>query len=291
MISIRVLQSITPEYAQAWITRFGFSAERNPAFLTLALGAGAVTPMQLATGYSVFANGGYLVNPVLITQVTDAKGKVLAAVDARAPDETQRVIDERNAFVMSRLLQEVTKTGTARKAQTTLRRPDLFGKTGTTNDSQDAWFAGYQPGLVAVVWIGYDTPRKMGDKETGGGLALPVWIDYMAKALKNVPIVEGRAPQGVVNQGGEWYFEEYAGGRGCGQSGPGRQASGRRFSAHRGGAQGHPRPVQSGLRPGRINRPVARSGVRARPGGWPAPRGRRRTPRRSWCPATSRRRT
>ena len=214
MISIRVLQSITPEYAQAWITRFGFSAERNPAFLTLALGAGAVTPMQLASGYSVFANGGYLVNPVLITQVTDAKGKVLAAVDARAPDETQRVIDERNAFVMSRLLQEVTKTGTAKKAQATLHRPDLFGKTGTTNDSQDAWFAGYQPGLVAVVWIGYDTPRKMGDKETGGGLALPVWIDYMAKALKNSPIVEGRAPQGVVNQGGEWYFEEYAGGRG-----------------------------------------------------------------------------
>ena len=214
MISIRVLQSITPEYAQAWITRFGFSAERNPAFLTLALGAGAVTPMQLASGYSVFANGGYLVNPVLITQVTDAKGKVLAAVDARGPDETQRVIDERNAFVMSRLLQEVTKTGTAKKAQVALRRPDLFGKTGTTNDSQDAWFAGYQPGLVAVVWIGYDTPRKMGDKETGGGLALPVWIDYMAKALKAVPIVEGRAPQGVVNQGGEWYFEEYAGGRG-----------------------------------------------------------------------------
>lgn len=122
-----------------------------------------------------------------------------------------RTIDARNAFVMSSLLQEVTRSGTAASAQATLKRPDLYGKTGTTNDSLDAWFAGYQPSLMAVTWIGYDTPRKLGDRETGGGLSLPVWIEFMAQALKNVPVMEPVVPEGVINVGGEWFYDEYAG--------------------------------------------------------------------------------
>ncbi len=125
-----------------------------------------------------------------------------------------RAIDARNAFVMESLLQEVTRSGTAASAQATLKRPDLYGKTGTTNDSMDAWFAGFQPTLTAVTWIGYDTPRKLGDRETGGGLSLPVWIRFMANALKNTPVMESSAPEGVVNSHGEWFFSEYANGAG-----------------------------------------------------------------------------
>jgi penicillin-binding protein 1A len=111
---------------------------------------------------------------------------------------------------MESLLQEVTRSGTAAKAQATLKRPDLYGKTGTTNDSMDAWFAGFQPSLTAVSWIGYDTPRKLGDRETGGGLSLPIWISFMEHALKNVPVTEPEPPEGVINVGGEWYYDEYA---------------------------------------------------------------------------------
>lgn len=214
MVSIRILDAISPAYAQDWVTRFGFEAARNPAFLTMALGAGSVTPMQLATGYAVFANGGYRINPVVITKITDSRGRTLQEVKPSAPDESMRVIDARNAFIMSSLLQEVTRTGTASRAQTILKRPDIYGKTGTTNDSLDAWFAGYQRSQVAVVWIGYDQPRNLGNRESGGGLSLPVWIDYMADALKKVPVQEPPVPEGVVNVGGEWYYEEYANGMG-----------------------------------------------------------------------------
>jgi penicillin-binding protein 1A len=209
MVSIRVLQSIGAPYAQQWITRFGFEAERHPPYLTMALGAGSVTPLQMAVGYSVFANGGYRVNPYLITKVTDAMGKVLSQYTPIEQEESARAIEPRNAFLMTSLLQEVTRSGTAAKAQATLKRPDLYGKTGTTNDSMDAWFAGYQPTLTAITWIGYDTPRKLGERETGGGLSLPVWISYMQHALKSVPIQEMPAPAGVVNEGGEWFFREF----------------------------------------------------------------------------------
>ena len=209
MISIRVLQSIGAPYAQQWVTRFGFEAERHPPYLTMALGAGSVTPLQMAVGYSVFANGGYRVNPYLITKVTDAMGKVLSQYTPIEQEESARAIEPRNAFVMTSLLQEVTRSGTAAKAQATLKRPDLYGKTGTTNDSMDAWFAGYQPTLTAITWIGYDTPRKLGERETGGGLSLPVWISYMQHALKGVPVQEMPVPAGVVNEGGEWYFREF----------------------------------------------------------------------------------
>ncbi len=210
LVSIRVLQAVGPRVAQQWVSRFGFDAEKHPAYLTMALGAGSVTPMQMAAAYSVFANGGYRVNPYLITRVSDHKGRVLSNFQAPATAENPRAIDARNAFVMDSLLQEVTRSGTAARAQSTLKRPDLYGKTGTTNDAVDAWFAGFQPTIAAVTWIGYDTPRNLGSRETGGGLSLPIWISFMEKALKGVPVAEPTVPAGVVNVSGEWYYDEYA---------------------------------------------------------------------------------
>ena len=213
MVSIRILQSIGTRYAQDWIGNFGFEREKHPAYLPMALGAGSVTPMQMATAYSVFANGGYRVNPYLITRITDHKDKVLVDVQPPLLNESMRAIPQRNAFIMDSLLQSVASGGTAAKAQATLKRTDLYGKTGTTNDSLDAWFAGFQPTLTAVVWMGYDTPRKLGDRETGGGLSLPIWISFMQTALKGVPVAELPAPPGVVQVGGEWYFDDYTPGR------------------------------------------------------------------------------
>ena len=214
MVSIRILQAVGPQNAQEWISRFGFEADKHPAYLTMALGAGSVTPMQMATAYSVFANGGYRVEPHLITKITDQQGRVLLDTPASAPDESARAIEPRNAFIMSSLLQEVTRSGTAAKAQALLKRTDLYGKTGTTNDSIDTWFVGYQPSLTAAVWMGYDKPRKLGDRETGGGLSLPIWINFMQTALKNTPTSELPIPPGVVKLAGEWYYEEYAQGAG-----------------------------------------------------------------------------
>ena len=221
LVSIRILQSIGAKYGQEWVTHFGFDAEKHPAYLTMALGAGSVTPMQMATGYSVFANGGYRVNPYLVAKITDQRGKVLLEVVPPALNESMRGIDARNAFIMNSLLQEVARSGTAAKAQAMLKRPDIFGKTGTTNDSIDTWFVGFQPTLAAAVWMGYDTPKKLGDRETGGGLSLPIWINFMDYALKGVPVTEYQAPAGVVNLNGEWYYEEYA--RGAGVSSVGIQ--------------------------------------------------------------------
>ena len=214
MVSIRILQSVGTSYAQEWLGRFGFEADKHPAYLTMALGAGSVTPMQMATAYSVFANGGYRISPFLITKITDQKGKTLVESKPPVLNESMRGIDARNAFIMSSLLQEVARSGTAAKAQATLKRVDLYGKTGTTNDSIDTWFVGYQPTITAAVWMGYDTPKKLGDKETGGGLSLPVWIDFMAHALRGVPVTEVAPTSGVVNLGGEWYYEEYSKGAG-----------------------------------------------------------------------------
>ena len=213
MVSIRILQSIGTRYAQDWIGNFGFEREKHPAYLPMALGAGSVTPMQMATAYSVFANGGYRVNPYLITKITDHKDKVLVDVQPPLLNESMRAIPQRNAFIMDSLLQSVASGGTAAKAQATLKRTDLYGKTGTTNDSLDAWFAGFQPTIAAVVWMGYDTPRKLGDRETGGGLSLPIWISFMQTALKGVPVAELPPPPGVVQVGGEWYFDDYTPGR------------------------------------------------------------------------------
>ena len=210
MVSIRILQAVGPKNGQEWVSRFGFDAAKHPAYLTMALGAGSVTPMQMAVGYSVFANGGYRVNPYLIARVTDHKGRVISETPAPVLSENNRAIEPRNAFIMDSLLQEVTRSGTAARAQATLKRPDLYGKTGTTNDSVDAWFAGFQPSITAVTWIGYDTPRNLGSRETGGGLSLPVWISFMQQALKGVPVMEPSVPAGVVNIGGEWFYEEFS---------------------------------------------------------------------------------
>ena len=214
MVSIRVLQSTGTAFAQNWVTRFGFEADKHPPYLTMALGAGSVTPLQMASAYGVFANGGYLVEPRLVARITDNNGRVLLETRTPELDESMRAIEPRNAFVMGSLLQEVTRSGTAARAQGTLQRTDLYGKTGTTNDSMDAWFAGYHPSLVAVVWIGYDNPRKLGSNETGGGLSLPVWIEFMAHALRNAPVQQPEPPEGVVRVGGDWVFDEFTAGRG-----------------------------------------------------------------------------
>ena len=214
MISIRILQSIGAPYAQTWITRFGFEADKHPAYLPMALGTGSVTPLQMASAYSVFASGGYRVNPMLISKVTDSKGKVLAESTPPVLNESMRVLDARNAYIMDSLLQSIALRGTAAAARRAINRPDLYGKTGTTNDSVDTWFAGFQPSLVAIVWIGYDTPKKLGDNETGGGLSLPIWIEYMRHALNGMPVEQYPVPEGVVNVGDEWYYEEYTRGAG-----------------------------------------------------------------------------
>ena len=219
LVSIRILQQITPQYAQDYITRFGFDADKHPAYLTMALGAGSVTPWQMLGAYSVFANGGYRINPYIITRITDDAGKVLAEVQpVKAGDESLRVIDARNAFIMNSIMNDVTKIGTAARAGATLKRGDLMGKTGTTNDHLDAWFAGFQSNLVGIAWIGFDQPRKLGGQETGGVAALPVWIGYMQRALRGVPESPPQPPEGVINVGGEYYYREYAPGENSVQS-------------------------------------------------------------------------
>ncbi|AOK51588.1 penicillin-binding protein [Burkholderia stagnalis] len=214
LVSIRILNHIGTKYAQQYITRFGFDAERHPAYLPMALGAGLVTPLQMAGAYSVFANGGYRVNPYLIAEVTDPNGAVVArAQPLVAEQNAPRAIDARNAYVMNSLLQSVAQRGTGAKTNM-LKRTDLAGKTGTTNDSHDAWFAGYQHSLAAIAWIGYDNPRSLGDRETGGGLSLPVWIDYMGAALKSVPEFKPAMPDDVTTLGSELYFAEFTPGHG-----------------------------------------------------------------------------
>ena len=216
MISIRILHKIGAKYGQEYATRFGFDADKNPPYLTLALGAGNVTPLQMAGAYAVFANGGYKINPYLIAKVTDSDGNILSqAKPDLAGEEANRVIDERNAFLMNSMLNDVVRFGTANKAMA-LKRPDLAGKTGTTNDSIDAWFAGYQAKLVGIAWIGYDQPRNLGNRETGGGLALPIWINYMAKALKSIPVEERAVPEGLIHIGDEYYYAENPPGTGVG---------------------------------------------------------------------------
>jgi penicillin-binding protein 1A len=198
MVSVRVLQAIGPKYAQDYITRFGFDADKHPPYLTMALGAGSVTPWQMARGFAIFANGGYRVEPYLVQRIVDDRGNVLAqAQPPHAGDESLRVIDARNAFIMDSMLHDVVRYGTAARARS-LGRTDLAGKTGTTNDLVDAWFAGYQPTLTAIAWIGFDQPRKLGNRETGSAAALPIWMNYMGAALKGVDEMFQQVPNGVV---------------------------------------------------------------------------------------------
>jgi len=198
MVSIRILDAIGPKYAQEYVTRFGFDAERHPPYLTMALGAGSVTMWQLARAYSVFANGGYLVQPYFIHKIVDDRGNVLALAEPRrSGDEALRVIDARNAFILDNMMQDVTRVGTAARAAR-LGRTDIAGKTGTTNEFVDAWFAGYQPALVGISWVGFDQPKTLGKNQTGAVVALPIWVSYMEKALKDVPEMPREMPPGVV---------------------------------------------------------------------------------------------
>jgi penicillin-binding protein 1A len=210
LVTIRLVQLLGAPAMREWTARFGFEVQRQPDNLTLALGTGATTPLQLASAYAVLANGGYLLPATLIRSITDSKGKIIFQAPAHAPTEDLRVTSERNTFVTNTLLQEVTRTGTAARAQATLKRPDLYGKTGTTNDVVDAWFAGFQPGLVAVVWLGYDAPRSLGSHASGASLALPAWIEFMATALKNVAVKEVTAPADVIKVDGQWRYSDWA---------------------------------------------------------------------------------
>jgi penicillin-binding protein 1A len=198
MVSIRVLDAIGPKYAQDYVARFGFEPERHPAYLTMALGAGSVTPWHMARAYAVFANGGYLVQPYFIHKIVDDRGNPLALADPpRAGEESPRVIDERNAFIMDSMMQDVTRYGTAARVAR-LGRTDLAGKTGTTNEFVDAWFTGYQSSLVGIAWVGFDQPRTLGKNQTGSVVALPIWIDYMEAILKDTPQTSRELPAGIV---------------------------------------------------------------------------------------------
>ncbi|MEN9453404.1 MAG: hypothetical protein RLZZ369_2463 [Pseudomonadota bacterium] len=172
LVTIRLVQLLGADAARRWTGKFGFDIDKQPDNLTLALGAGSTTPMQLASAYAVIANGGMTVKPVVIRP----------------------------------------RSGTAARAQGQLKRPDIYGKTGTTNDVVDAWFAGFQPKLVAVVWIGHDTPKSLGSHASGGSLALPAWINFMATALRGEPVAEIAPPEGVVHADGDWRYVEWADG-------------------------------------------------------------------------------
>ncbi len=210
MVSIRVLRAMGVPYAAEYAARFGFKPEQLPRVLSLALGSGSVTPLELARAYAVFANGGYLIEPYFIDRIVDAEGRVLMQADpltvcarceegapALAQKNAPRVISAQNAYLMTSMLQDVIRAGTARRALE-LKRGDLAGKTGTTNDLRDAWFAGYNPELVAAAWVGFDNHAPLGDEETGGRAALPAWVRFMEAALKDVPEQLYPVPAGIV---------------------------------------------------------------------------------------------
>jgi penicillin-binding protein 1A len=198
LVTVRVMQAIGAKYAQDYISRFGFDPKLHPAYLPMGLGAGAATPLQMVSAYAVFANGGYRVIPYLIDHVVDGRGNVLSKAEpAVAGEAAERVIDPRNAFIMTTMMRDVVRGGTAARAMQ-LGRQDLAGKTGTTNDFVDAWFCGFNAAMVGVSWIGFDQPRTLGSGETGAAAALPIWMAFMAKALKGVPEVPLKPPDGII---------------------------------------------------------------------------------------------
>jgi len=209
--SVRILRAVGVPYAHEHLAKFGFDIAKHPSNFTMALGTGSVTPEQLAGAYAVFANGGYRIKPYLISRITDSKGQVLSETKApAAAQDGERVLDERNVFIMDSMLHEVTRTGTGAAATQRLGRSDIAGKTGTTSDAMDGWFAGYGGGIVSVAWMGYDEPKSLGGREFGATLSMPIWIDYMKVALARRAPVERSAPEGVVQLDGDWIYEEYA---------------------------------------------------------------------------------
>lgn len=209
MVSIRLLMSMGVDYALQYLERFGIQSKDQPASLSLALGSGSVTPLQMAEGYAVFANGGYKVSGFVVDKIYNDAGELIAETAPQvAGKNAPLVIDPRNAFIMYKMMQDITRVGTAARARS-LGRADIAGKTGTTNDAYDAWFVGYNPKVVTAVWVGYDTPRSMGRAAYGGVVALPVWIDYMRYALKGTPEVQVKMPARVVQRGNEYFYAEY----------------------------------------------------------------------------------
>ncbi|UVW27800.1 penicillin-binding protein 1A [Massilia sp. H6] len=209
--TVRMLHSLDVGYAREHLARFGFDLARHPGNLTLALGTGAVTPLQVASAYAVFANGGYRVEPLLVTTIQDREGKVLfEAPRPRPRQDSARVLDARNAFLADSMLRDVARHGTAAQASRQLQRLDLAGKTGTTSNAIDGWFAGYAGHVVAVAWMGYDEPRSLGSREFGSTLALPAWIDYMRVALARLPQRAPLVPEGLARVGDDWVYAEYA---------------------------------------------------------------------------------
>jgi penicillin-binding protein 1A len=209
--SVRLLRAVGVPFAHEHLGKFGLDLGRQPKNYTLALGTGAVTAQQMAGAYGVFANGGYKIDPYLISRIEDGDGKVL--FETKAPDvrkEENRVLDPRNAFVMDSMLRDVTRYGTGAEATRRLGRSDIAGKTGTTSDAMDGWFSGYGGGLVAVAWMGFDEPRSLGGKEFGATVALPIWIDYMRVALAKRSQEERAAPDGVVRENDDWVYAEFA---------------------------------------------------------------------------------
>lgn len=212
VVAVRLLRAISPQYALDYLQRFGFDISKQPNNLTLTLGSGSVTPLQMAGAYAIFANGGYRVTPHLIDKITDSRGNILKeTLPPPIRQDDQRVIDGRNAFIMDSMLREVAHSGTGALAGQRLGRPDIAGKTGTTSDAFDGWFAGYADDVVAVAWMGYDQPKSLGSREFGSTLALPIWIDYMRQALTGKPVNERTPPPGVSFVDGDWIYDEFNG--------------------------------------------------------------------------------
>jgi penicillin-binding protein 1A len=225
LVSIRVLRSIGIGYTTEYLERFGFVRAKLPRDLSLSLGSGSLTPLELTRGYTVFANGGFLVEPYFIERVEDAAGTVIyqadplqacpeceteadsatvpeptttdVAVETRTPNTAPRTLDPRTTYISTSMMQDVIRHGTGRQALA-LGRNDLAGKTGTTNEQRDAWFTGYNHALAVTAWVGFDTPRPLGNQETGGRAALPMWVNFMAEALRDVPQQPLQQPAGLV---------------------------------------------------------------------------------------------
>jgi penicillin-binding protein 1A len=208
--TVRLLRAVSVPYAHSYLQKFGFDLPKHPQNLTMALGTGSVTPQQLAGAYAVFANGGYQVRPYLIAKIVDGDGKIIS--ETKPPvvaQEGNRVLDPRNVFLADQMMREVVRSGTAAQAYQRIGRSDLAGKTGTTSDAVDGWFAGYGGGVVGVAWMGYDEPKSLGGREFGATLALPIWMDYMKVALQKRPPQELGAPEGLAQRDGEWLYSEY----------------------------------------------------------------------------------
>ncbi len=238
LVSIRLVRAIGPRYAARYARRFGFRDEQMPKDLSLALGSGTATPMEMARAYSVWANGGFYIEPYFIQEIRDARDQVFykanpavvcsecednktaelvevaeqtaSAVTGEITDQetesgvaepvpvyAERVVDAANVYLITSILQDVIKRGTGRRAMA-LGRKDLSGKTGTTNDQRDAWFCGFNTELVTTVWVGFDRGQPLGNGETGSRAALPMWVEYMGKALQGVPEATLPQPPGLV---------------------------------------------------------------------------------------------